>query len=203
VAGLFFNLGRHINGSSQRIFLGMYPVLVFLAAHILYKNKLKSINFTRSYFPKFIILGNLFLLFSIFLLPRLNIIIESPSINDERILTTNQIKDIYNSSQFISEFAYNAKKVLPQDAIVLFPDNEAKGFVSAKSIIFPAIGISITRPYKVDLSILEPYRKSLKKLSFEAIYFASKKKTLPLNISSLKNTVIYDDGNWHILKLEL
>jgi len=203
VKSLLFNPGKHINGSSQRTYLAMYPVLVFLVASSIYNIKLTRINFTKLYFAKIIVLGNILLLFVFFMLPRVKIIIEDPTVNHKRILTTNQIEDIYNSLQPVSEFGYKLKEMLPQDAIVFFPSDEAKAFSSAKSIIFPMLSIAIQKPYNIKFSMIEPYKKYFKQLNFSDIYFASKKETFPSNISSIKSTVIYDDDNWHILKFEM
>ncbi|MBQ09455.1 MAG: hypothetical protein CMD96_06670 [Gammaproteobacteria bacterium] len=203
VKGLLLNPGAYINGSSQRIYLALYPVLVFLVAHSVYKVKIRGANFVKLYLPNIIVFGNIVLLLIIFMLPRLKFIYENPSINHEKILTTNQIKDIYNSFQDISAFAYKIKELLPQDAIVIFPSNESKGFASAKSIIFPMIGVSLVKPYTIETSLLESYKKYFKKIKSPNIYFASKKVTFPSNISSIKNTLLYDDGKWHILKLKL
>tara|TARA_Y100000294_G_C8311842_1_gene239058 strand:- start:132 stop:545 length:414 start_codon:yes stop_codon:yes gene_type:complete len=137
------------------------------------------------------------------MLPRLKIIIENPVIDHKRILTTNQIKDIYNSLQPISKFAYKLKEMLPQDSIVLFPASESKGFVSAKSIIFPIVSVSIEKPYEIDFSLLKPYEKIFKHRNFSIIYFVSRKDTYPTNMSSLKSTVFYKDEYWHILKLQI
>ena len=200
---VFHNPGRYINGSSQRIYLALYPVLVFLVAHSAYKIKIKGANFIKLYLPNIIVSGNLILLLTIFMLPRMKIILENPSINHERLLSTNQIKDMYNSSEHISKFAYKIKEVLPRDALVIFPSGEAKGFASAKSIIFPVMGVSIGKPYKIEYSVVELYKKVLNKSNFSNIYFASKIETFPSNIASIKSTLFYGDEKWHILKLEL
>ena len=203
VKSLFFNLGKYINGSSQRTYLAMYPVLVFLVAHSIYKIKLKGIIFAKSYLTKIIILGNILLLFIVFMQPRLKIILENPTIDHERILTTNQVKDIYNSLQPFCEFAYKIKEMLPQDSIVFFSSSEQKLLISARSIIFPILSVPVEKPYKIEFSMVEPYKEYFKQLNSANIYFASNKETFPSNILSTKSTVLYDDENWHILKLEM
>jgi hypothetical protein len=203
VKSLFFNPGNHINGSSQRTYLTMYPILVFLVAHSIYKIELKGIIFAKTYLTKIIVLGNILLLFIIFMQPRLKIILENPTIDHERILTTNQVKDINNSFQPFCEFAYKIKEMLPQDSIVLFSSNEARLFIAARNIIFPILSVSVEKPYKLEFSVLEPYKKHFKQFNLSNIYFASKKETFLSNISSIKSTVLYDDENWHILKLEM
>ena len=93
--------------------------------------------------------------------------------------------------------------MLPQDSIVLFSSNEARLFIAARNIIFPILSVSVEKPYKLEFSVLEPYKKHFKQFNLSNIYFASKKETFLSNISSIKSTVLYDDENWHILKLEM
>ncbi len=192
VISLFHEVGKHINGTSQRLFLAMFPILVYLVGSSSYRINSQWNILKKRFVLHSIIFGNLVILFQIFLWPRMEIIIENPTINFEKTLTSFQVKDIYNIYQPANKLAFVVKKNLSQDSTVYFAEEEIVGSASVKNIIFPIKGVFIKKPYNEFINLS----------NYENIYFASKKDTFPFEQKKSISTLFYKDEDWHIFKIE-
>lgn len=192
-----FEPGNHINGSSQRIFIAIYPLLIFLVGNFIYRQKIQGIYKWFSFKNPFnflfylIIFGNISLLIIYFAFPGIQFIYKHPDLDFKQVLISNNLKGIKNIYRSGNKLAFKIKENIPDNATVFFPDEEISGAFSIKNIIFPIKGIFINKPYSEILNLP----------AYKDIYFVGTDKVIPPDCCSEKTAITLKENNWQIYKL--